>query len=109
MYITSTSSPLGKLCCSTTTSFHFVATLERTTREGVSPGKSSPFLRQRGILCGYFIVVLHSTANRRKTFVASFAANKLRHPLPPIESKTLTSKFRDQAVSCPSCRNRCFN
>jgi zeaxanthin glucosyltransferase len=40
-------------CCSTTTSFHFVPTLERTTREmALLTGKSSPFVRQRGILCG---------------------------------------------------------
>src|SRR5260221_6870405 len=85
--ITSASSLLGKWCCSTTTSFHFVPTLERTSREGAPPGKSSPFVRQRGKLCGYFIVILTLSAN----------------------SKALTSRFRDQAVFFPSCRNRCFN
>jgi hypothetical protein len=98
LYITSVTSRLGKWCCSSTTSFHFVPTLERTTREGTPPGKSSPFVHQRGILCGYFIVILHSTVNRRETFVASFAPSRLRHPLPPMKSKALTSKFRDQAV-----------
>src|SRR5437660_11749591 len=73
------------------------------------PGKSSPFVRQRGILCGYFIVIFHSIVNRRETFVVSFAPSRLRHPLPPMKSKALTSKFRDQAVFCPSCRNGCFN
>jgi hypothetical protein len=92
------SAPFYIECCSSTTSFHFVPTLERTTREGTPPGKSSPFVRQRGILCGYFIVILHSTLNRRETFVVSFAPSRLRHPLPPMKSKALTSKFRDQAV-----------
>jgi hypothetical protein len=36
--------------------------------------------------------------NRRETFVASFAPNRLRHPLPPLDSKTLTTQFRDRAV-----------
>jgi hypothetical protein len=34
-----------------------VPTLERTSREGAPPGKSSPLVRQRGKLCGYFIVI----------------------------------------------------
>src|SRR5260221_2034162 len=80
------------------TSFHFVPTLERTTRESALASESSPFVRQRGILCGYFIVVPYSTVNRPETFVAGFAPNRLRHPLPPLDSKTLTSKFRDYAV-----------
>src|SRR5260221_713108 len=63
-YVTSASSLLGKRCCSSRTSFHLVPTLERITREGVSPGKSSSFVRERGTLCGYFIVILHSTVQR---------------------------------------------
>src|SRR5260221_197408 len=69
------------------TSFHFVPTLERTTRESALASESSPFVRQRGILCGYFIVVPYSTVNRPETFVAGFAPNRLRHPLPPLDSK----------------------
>src|SRR5215469_9289991 len=56
--ITSASSPPGKWCCSTTTSFHFVPTLERTTREPALPGNSSLLVRQRGILYGWSIVIL---------------------------------------------------
>src|ERR1700731_5364079 len=39
--------------------FHLVPRLERTTRERALPGKSSSFVRQRGILGEYFIVILH--------------------------------------------------
>jgi len=82
------------LCCSTTTSFHFVPTLERTTRERALPSKISPFVRQRGILCGYFIVFLHSTVKR-----SSSALRQVDFAIPyfRMESKTLTSRFRDQA------------
>src|SRR3981081_1879980 len=58
--------------------------LERTSREGAPPGKGSPFVRQRGKLCGYFIVILTLST----------------------KSKALTSKFRGQAVFCPRCSNR---
>src|SRR5258708_30893200 len=57
LYITSATSTPGECRCSTTTSFHLVPTLERTTREEALPGKTSPFVRQRGILCGDFIII----------------------------------------------------
>src|SRR5260370_27875143 len=47
------------VCCSTRISSHLVLRLERKTRERPLPGKSSSFVRQRVIRCGYFIVILH--------------------------------------------------
>src|SRR5258708_6571551 len=79
---------LENSCCSTTTSFHFVSTLERTTREGVPPGKGSPFVCQRGILCGCFILILHSTVKRS---LPRFALSRLPILRLRIKSKALTS------------------
>src|SRR5215469_2881360 len=56
--ITSASSPQGKWCCSTTTSFHFVPALERITREPALSGNRSLLVRQRGILYRWSIVIL---------------------------------------------------
>src|SRR5260221_12541063 len=54
--------------------------------------------------------VLHcSSSLHRETFVASFALSRLPHSLPSMKSKALTSKFRYEAVFCPSCRNCCLN
>jgi hypothetical protein len=43
--------------------------------------------------------VLHCNSSlHRESFVASFAPSRLRHSLPSMKSKALTSKFRYQAV-----------
>ena len=82
------------------------ASARENSREGVPPGKGSPFGCQRGILCGYFIVILHSTVKRS---LPPFAPGRLRHSLHSMKSKALISKFRYQTVVCRNCRNRCLN
>jgi hypothetical protein len=67
-----------------------VSTLERTTRERALSGKSSPFVRQRGILFGYFIAILHSTVKRS---LRRFAPSRLSIPQLRMKSKVLTSTF----------------
>ena len=93
--ITSASSLLGKRCCSSTILFHFVPTLERTTREGGTAGKEfSVCVPERNT-----VRVLHCNSSlHRESFVASFAPSRLRHSLPSMKSKALKSKFRYQAV-----------
>jgi hypothetical protein len=62
--------------------------LERTTPQGDIGGQGSPFVRQRGILCEYFIVILYSTVKR---YLLRFAPSRLPIPHLGMKLKVLTS------------------